>query len=61
MVGGNLPGITRTVSISIYDHVQALEYAQANQTALVLLAFSLLVLIAVYGLRRRPWAAAPLA
>ena len=61
MVGGNLPGITRTVSISIYDHVQALEYQQANQTALVLLAFSLLVLIAVYGLRRRPWAAAPMA
>ena len=61
MVGGNLPGITRTVSISIYDHVQALEYQQAHQTALVLLAFSLLVLIAVHGLRRRPWAAAPLA
>ena len=61
MVGGNLPGITRTVSISIYDHVQALEYEQANHTALVLLAFSLLVLMAVYGLRRRPWAAAPLA
>ena len=61
MVGGNLPGITRTVSISIYDHVQALEYQQANQTALALLAFSMLVLMAVYGLRRRPWAAAPLA
>jgi len=61
MVGGNLPGITRTVSISIYDHVQALEYGRANQTALVLLAFSLLVLTAVYGLRRRPWAAAPIA
>jgi molybdate transport system permease protein len=60
MVGGNLPGITRTVSISIYDHVQALEYQRANQTALVLLTFSLLVLIAVYGLRRRPWAAVPL-
>ena len=59
MVGGNLPGITRTVSISIYDRVQALEYQQANQTALVLLAFSLLVLMAVYGLRRRSWAAAP--
>jgi len=61
MVGGNLPGITRTVSISIYDHVQALEYGRANQNALVLLAFSLLVLTAVYGLRRRPWAAAPIA
>jgi molybdate transport system permease protein len=61
MVGGNLPGVTRTVSISIYDHVQALEYGRANQTALVLLVFSLVVLMAVYGLRRRPWAAAPLA
>jgi len=61
MVGGNLPGITRTVSISIYDHVQALQYREANLTALVLLAFSLAVLVTVYGLRRRPWAAAPLA
>ena len=61
MVGGNIAGVTRTVSISIYDHVQALEYGQANQTALVLLAFSMLVLMAVYGLRRRPWAAAPIA
>jgi len=61
MVGGNLPGVTRTVSISIYDSVQALEYPQAHVTALVLLAFSFVVLAAVYGLRRRPWAAAPLA
>jgi molybdate transport system permease protein len=61
MIGGNLPGITRTVSIAIYDDVQALRYQEANQTALVLLAFSLLVLIAVYGLRRRPWAATPIA
>jgi molybdate transport system permease protein len=61
MVGGNLPGITRTVSISIYDHVQALEYQQANQTALVLLAFSTVVLMAVYGLRRKPWAPVPIA
>jgi molybdate transport system permease protein len=52
MVGGNLPGITRTVSIAIYDDVQAIRYAEANQTALVLLAFSLAVLVAVYGLRR---------
>ena len=59
MVGGNLPGITRTVSISIYDRVQALEYQQANMTALALLAFSLIVLVTVYGLRRRPWAVAP--
>jgi molybdate transport system permease protein len=61
MVGGNLPGVTRTVSIAIYDDVQALRYQEANQTALVMLAFSFLVLVAVYGLRRRPWAAAPIA
>ena len=61
MVGGNLPGITRTVSIAIYDHVQALDYAAANRTALLLLAFSLVVLLTVYGLRRRPWAASPAA
>jgi molybdate transport system permease protein len=60
MVGGNLPGVTRTISISIYDQVQALQYDAANQTALVLLAFSFLVLAAVYGLRRRPWSVTPL-
>src|SRR5690348_8164803 len=58
MVGGNLPGITRTVSIAIYDHVQALQYSEANATALVLLAFSFAVLVALYAVRRKPWAAA---
>jgi molybdate transport system permease protein len=58
MVGGNIPGITRTVSIAIYDQVQALQYREANLTALTLLAFSLTVLITVYAVRRRPWAAA---
>jgi molybdate transport system permease protein len=61
MVGGNLPGITRTVSISIYDQVQALQYDAANRTALALLGFSFLTLVTVYGLRRRRWAASPLA
>jgi molybdate transport system permease protein len=61
MVGGSLPGVTRTVSIAIYDDVQALAYQEAHQTALVLLAFSLLVLVAVYGLRRRPWGVTPTA
>jgi molybdate transport system permease protein len=59
MVGGNLPGITRTVSISIYDQVQALQYADAHRTALFLLAFSFVVLLIVHGLRRRPLPAAP--
>jgi molybdate transport system permease protein len=61
MVGGNLPGVTRTVSISIYDQVQALQYQEATRTAAVMLAFAFLVLVAVHGLRRRPLAAAPLA
>lgn len=55
MVGGNLPGITRTVSIDIYDRVQALDYAGANQTALFLLVISFLVLSVVYGVNRRVW------
>jgi molybdate transport system permease protein len=60
MVGGDIPGITRTVSIDIYDQVQALNYAAANQTALVLLAISFAVLSLVYGMNRRvgavwPW------
>jgi len=53
MVGGNLPGTTRTVSISIYDHVQSIEYAEANQLALTLLAISFVLLVLVYGLNRR--------
>jgi molybdate transport system permease protein len=61
MVGGNLPGVTRTVSIAIFDDVQALQYDRANETALFLLAFSMAALAAVYGLRRRQWAAIPTA
>lgn len=53
MVGGNIPGQTRTVSISVYDSVQAFDYATAGRTSLALLAFSLVVLIATYALRRR--------
>jgi molybdate transport system permease protein len=60
MVGGNIPGVTKTVSIDIYDKVQALDYAGANETALVLLAISFAVLSLVYGVNRRvrialPW------
>jgi molybdate transport system permease protein len=60
MVGGNLPGVTRTVSIAIYDEVQALNYAAAGQTALVLLVFSFVVLTIVYSLRRDVWAVWPM-
>jgi molybdate transport system permease protein len=60
MVGGNLPGITRTVSIAIYDDVQALNYQSAMYTSLLLLAVSFSVLAATYGLRRRVWAVWPM-
>jgi molybdate transport system permease protein len=56
MVGGNLPGVTRTVSIAIYDDVQSFQYSAANQTALLLLTFSFAVLAGVYALLRKPWA-----
>ena len=59
MVGGNIPGITRTVSIDIYDQVQALNYAAANQTALVLLTISFAALSLVYGVNRKVWAVLP--
>jgi molybdate transport system permease protein len=55
MVGGNIPGVTRTVSIDIFDRVQASDYAGANGTALVLLAVCFVVLAAVYGANRRVW------
>ena len=54
MVGGNIPGATRTVSISIYDSVQALDYHTAAANAVVLLLFSFVTLSLVYGLVRRP-------
>jgi molybdate transport system permease protein len=53
MVGGNIAGVTRTVSISIYDEVQALNYAAARQTALFLLIFSFGVLALTYRLQRK--------
>jgi molybdate transport system permease protein len=53
MVGGNIPGVTRTVSIDIYDKVQAINYAGANATALVLLLISFAILSLVYAMNRR--------
>lgn len=55
MVGGNLAGITRTVSIDIYDRAQSLDYAGAHQTAMFLLLISFAVLSVVYGMNRRIW------
>ena len=53
MVGGNIGGVTRTVSISIYDQVQSLDYSAAAQTSLFLLAVSFTVLALTYALQRR--------
>jgi molybdate transport system permease protein len=60
MVGGNIPGVTRTVSIAIYDHVQALDYQGANAMALLLMAFSFITLSVTYAVNRRMWAVWPL-
>jgi molybdate transport system permease protein len=53
MLGGNIPGQTRVVSIAVYDHVEALQYAEAHRLAALLLAFSFVALLLVYGLGRR--------
>lgn len=53
MVGGNIPGETRMVSIDIFDHVEAMEYTQAHILSGMMLVFSLFVLMLVYGLNRR--------
>ena len=59
MVGGNIEGQTRTVSIDIYDQVQALDYGAAAQTAFLLLAISYAVLLLVYAVNRKVWRAYP--
>jgi len=60
MVGGNIAGATRTVSISIYDQVQALNYSAAGTTSLFLLGLSFTVLAVTYALQRRIWSVWPL-
>jgi molybdate transport system permease protein len=55
MLGGNIPGVTRTLSISLYDLVQDGNYESANRTALVLVGFAIVALLAIYllpGMRR---------
>jgi molybdate transport system permease protein len=54
MVGGNIPGVTRTIALAIYDDVQALDYTGANESSLLLLVFAVAVLTLTYGLQRRP-------
>jgi len=53
MIGGNIPGRTRVLSIAIYDHVERLEYAAAHRLSLGMLLFSFLALWAVYALNVR--------
>jgi molybdate transport system permease protein len=53
MIGGNIPGKTQVLSIAIYDHVEALEYAHAHWLSGGLLAASFLMLIIVYAINRR--------
>jgi molybdate transport system permease protein len=59
MVGGNLAGVTRTVSISIYDSVQALNYQAAWETSLLLLAVSFVILSVTYALQKSVWVVWP--
>jgi molybdate transport system permease protein len=53
MVGGNIPGVTRMVSVQIYDHVESMEYADAHRLAAVMLVFSFAVLWALYSYNTR--------
>jgi len=55
MVGGNIPGVTRTVSIDIYDQAQSLDYGVANRMAVALLLISFAVLSTIYAVNRRIW------
>ena len=53
MLGGNIPGVTRVVSVQIYDHVEAMEYAQAHHLAAGMVAFSFVVLVLLHWLQPR--------
>ena len=53
MVGGNIPGETRVVSIAIYDHVETLDYGAAHALSIVLIGFAFLVLLSMYLVNRR--------
>ncbi|KCV60737.1 molybdate ABC transporter, permease protein [Bordetella bronchiseptica 99-R-0433] len=57
MIGGNIPGKTRVVSVQIFDHVEALEYAQAHWLAGGMVVFSFIILLLLYSRRQRAAAA----
>lgn len=52
MIGGNIPGVTRVVSIAIYDHVEGLNYGDAHRLSALLLVVSFFLLLFVYGINR---------
>lgn len=52
MIGGNIPGITRTISVQIYDHVEAMDYTQAHALAVTMVIFSLIVLAILYSFNK---------
>lgn len=53
MVGGNVPGVTKVISIAIYEQVETLDYSSAHVLSAGLLAFSFLILVTVYAVNRR--------
>jgi molybdate transport system permease protein len=52
MIGGNIPGATRVLSVALYDHVEATEFAAAHRLAGTMLVFSFVVLLALYVFNR---------
>ena len=54
MIGGNIPGQTRVMSVAIYDHVEAAEFADAHRLSAVLVGFALVVLVTLYAVNRPP-------
>ncbi|TPH18481.1 molybdate ABC transporter permease subunit [Litorilituus lipolyticus] len=53
MIGGNIPGETQVVSVQIYEHVEAMEYGQAHALSALMILFSFIVLLALYGFQRK--------
>jgi len=53
MIGGNIPGETRVLSVAIYDHVETLEYAQAHVLSAGMLVFAFTILVALFLLNKR--------
>jgi molybdate transport system permease protein len=51
MLGGNIPNKTRVLSVAIYEHVEASEYAEAHRLAAIVVIFTFLVLLSLYSLR----------